>query len=320
MQEYFVYDKYQWTFYMLNEKTVIPPHYMIFEEKLYYACSQLSDKEFWKDGYEYRKDALKSVLSIDFYEENDSLKGIMRRACAPHPYLLDIYGTEVQFLDENDNIIGEWRSDISGSCADDIDRFEDGEFLGGIVPENSVKYQVYTISDGATFLMFESEIEEISDVSGNWNNISDMPDAAGDIKMIDEEYEFDSELSEESNGQLIYELDKNMDLNIDSYYGIPINNDSQNIYSVNVILYDSEGNGCSRYLPELKPGNNLILFNEIGFSDINELTDINKIVVRFYGEDEARGKVMPNQVVKFDTIYSLYQYRQSNPDYLISPQ
>lgn len=321
MQDRFLYDKYNWTFYMLNEPTVIPPHYMIFEEKLYYVCSEISDKTFWKEGYEFRKKALKDVLSIDFYKEDGVVKGVMRRACAPHPYLLDIYSTKVEFLDENDNVIGEWTEDISGSSSDNIERFEEGEFLTGVMPENSVCYRTYTIRDNQEFLLFESEID-FEESFKNEEIISGLPDASGNITNIQtNQYEYDFETSGNNRAILTYNLEENIDLDINNYYGISIDNGYQNNYNITITLYDSQGDACSRYLPVLKAGKNLLLFNEIGFPRINDLTDISKVTIRLYTEEDAsEGSLYVDELIKFENIYSLYKYRQEHSEYKISPQ
>lgn len=323
MQDRFIYDKYQWTYYMLNEPTVIPPHYMIFEEKLYYVCSKISDKEFWKDGYEFRYNSLKSVLGMEVYEKDGEIVGIVHRACAPHPYMIDIYGTKIEFLDKEGNIITEWSESISGNCEENIERFEKGEFLIGTIPLDSVRYRMYTVQNNNEFLLFEERIE-VKDFDRE-ENVSGKPNATGDIKKRQEDYVYDTKLSNESNGQLIYELKKDESLDINNYYGVKIANYYQSDFAVSIALYDSNGNACVRYLPKLKRGKNFLLFSEIGFSNINDLEDISKVIIRLYSQDGNveygnTGRIEAGSLVKFDNKYSLYEYRHNNAEYKISPQ
>ena len=323
MQDRFIYDKYQWTYYMLNEPTVIPPHYMIFEEKLYYVCSKISDKEFWKDGYEFRYNSLKSVLGMEVYEKDGEIVGIVHRACAPHPYMIDIYGTKIEFLDKEGNVVTEWSESISGNCEENIERFEKGEFLIGTIPLDSVRYRMYTVQNNNEFLLFEERIE-VKDFDRE-EDVSGKPNATGDIKKRQEDYVYDTKLSNESNGQLIYELKKDESLDINNYYGVKIANYYQSDFAVSIALYDSNGNACVRYLPKLKRGKNFLLFSEIGFSNINDLENISKVIIRLYSQDGNveygnTGRIEAGSLVKFDNKYSLYEYRHNNAEYKISPQ
>ncbi len=85
------YEKYDWSYYRLNPLTVIPPHYMIFEMKLFDAAYELTNLELFEKGKLFRQDAIKGVLQLEFTElEGGRVRYVMHRACAPHPYLIDV--------------------------------------------------------------------------------------------------------------------------------------------------------------------------------------------------------------------------------------
>ncbi len=158
-KEDFLYEKYPWAYYMLNKRTVMQPHYMIFEERLFDAGSKICKSSYWADGYQYRRNAMKSVLNLEFHKTDKGDIGIMRRACAPHSYLIDVYNTEVEFLDQQNNIIDTWKKEGSGAYSADINGFEEGEFLYGYIPDDAIQYNVYMNLDGKRYLLFDDKID-----------------------------------------------------------------------------------------------------------------------------------------------------------------
>lgn len=65
------FEKYEWSRYMMNPETVIPPHYMIFEMKLFDAAYELTGRKFYKLEKEFRQSAIRNVLHLEFVETND---------------------------------------------------------------------------------------------------------------------------------------------------------------------------------------------------------------------------------------------------------
>ena len=127
----FHYEKYPWTYYMLNPKKVIPPHYIIFEVELLSAISKIDQDKIFEEELNFRRDALKSVLGLQFRESGEGIEWIIRRACAPHPYLIDIYASKIVFYDKKNKVLSSYENDISGSLAENRNRFSEGEWIQG---------------------------------------------------------------------------------------------------------------------------------------------------------------------------------------------
>ena len=320
MFEKFHYAKYPWSFYMLNPKTVIPPHYIIFEKQLLESMYEITPDPIFIEEIRYRETALKSVLKPQFQKMNDKILFIMRRACAPHPYLLDVYGTKIEFQDQDNNIINTYENSLSGICGEDTDKFKKGEFLTGVVNTNAMTYTVYAIKGGIEEELFSGTIEFN-------NNINDPVvdydiDISYDIHQINSSiFEISSNLSDKGEARITYELlPGEFKHSLNTYWGIEINNLSSHSSNMGAILYDSEGTGVTRYYTKLLPGKNLVLLSEIGFSEIDRLKDIKKISLRIFTAENSSNYLLEiGPLYRFTDMFNLKEYMYSN-NIFISPQ
>ncbi len=134
-------------------------------------------------------------------------------------------------------------------------------------------------------------------------------------------FELINNASNISKGSVIYKLRKTEELNMHNYYGIEIDNVNSAECAVMLRLEDSKGNVCERYMPQLLERKNLILFHEIGFSEINNLENISTIGVRIISDvhENEKNEFVSGNLLKFDDLLSLYSYREKT-EYKISPQ
>lgn len=314
------YSNYNWTFYMLNPETVIPPHYMIFEMKLMDAAYMLTSNKMFLEEKEFRSMAFSEVLALHIAQKDKDTEYILNRACAPHPYLIDLYGTKIEFLDKNKHIISTDYMGISGNLADDTEQFYKGQFMEGVLPKGSAFYRVYTYIGSEEYLLFEKEIEVV-------NETSTMPYEIEPTIRFDGEREGDvirinADLNtEKEEAQIVFAFEEPEQMSIKNQYGMEVENLGSNALTIGLLLYDTEGNGAGRYYTPLKPGKNLILFHEIGFRGVNEVNEIAQIVLRIYTNtmEEQTAEVRMGNLYQFQDTGSLSNYIAVS-DYKISPQ
>ena len=86
------------------------------------------------------------------------------------------------------------------------------------------------------------------------------------------------------------------------------------------MLYDSDKNGASRYLRPLRPGKNLVLFNILGFANIDTLKNLNRIDLRIYTDrPESEGVLKLGNLLRFKNLFQLRDYRMYSA-YEVCPQ
>ena len=316
------YDKYAWTLYMLNPNTVIPPHYLIFEMKLFDAMYDLTGIEAYRDEKIYRSDAIKSVMKPEFTSGSDgSLNYVMARACNPHLYLIDCYGTVIGFYDESDNMLEEYSCSITGDMADAPEDFYEGAFLEGVVPEGAKTYKVFSVYGKTRFPLFSGDVSE-----GENRGPSGLLDSgrgffsdafSGDGYTV----AVDTQRSEEHEARITFDLVDPKPLSENNYYAIEVDNKSSEEFAVGLRLEDSEGNAAQRSHTKLKSGKNLISFGELGFNDINQLNNVAKITLRVYTNNCEEGKyeIQLGNIYYLDGVTELHGYFKES-EYKVNPQ
>lgn len=319
MFDKFHYKKYPWTFYMLNPLTVIPPHYMIFEKELFRSIYEIEKKDLFKVEEIYREEALKGVLQPQFKEIGPKRNFVIRRACAPHPYLIDLYNTKIVFFDREGTEVGSIANKVSGSLKGNLEAFYEGEYIFGEVPNNAESYILLAekIPDKPIEL-FEGNIE----VREHKNTMiySLEPSVYYDAAIVDSnKISINTETNEKGEARLVYELPEAVPLEKENYFGVEIENFSEESYNLGILLYDTKGNDTFRSYTELTPGKNLILINDMGFAEIDSLNNIKKIALRIYTSGKESSIVSIGNIHIFNDLFELKQYTDMS-EYKISPQ
>lgn len=284
----FHYVNNSWTYYMKNPKTVIPIHYMIFEKKLFEGAYYLNNISQFLDEALYRENLLNQVLNVEFYQKEGAIEYYMLRACSPHYYQIDTYGTKLKIYDNTGKILFEDFAGISG--ASDREHFYKGAFLTGTIDLEDISelayYEVYAVNNNREYLLFQDNINiqpTSEDDAGSLieSNISVKYDA---IKGKEEnQYYIQKSLSEKTEGDILFSFDS--PLKSESVIGLEIENMSDSDITTGLILYDSTGKGTGRYYTPLTAGKNFILFDARGFAGSDSLTDIDSIYLRLYNNN-----------------------------------
>jgi len=96
-----------------------------------------------------------------------------------------------------------------------------------------------------------------------------------------------------------------------------MDNVSAETFTMNITLYDSEGTGISRYLPQLLPGKNLLVFKPIGFVDQGKtpLIDLEKFDLKIYtmNMETTSAAVIPGRFYSFENPVQLQEYLKESP-------
>jgi hypothetical protein len=107
------------------------------------------------------------------------------------------------------------------------------------------------------------------------------------------------------------DFDEPLSLSSYYYYTIEIENLSDKVVHLGVVLFDSSGIGAFRTLPAVQPGKNLQIFNIVGFVERNgPLDDIARFELRFHPPPPPHPDVHISvfDMRKFTNTFALYNY------------
>ena len=284
-----------WSYYMLNAKTVIPIHYMIFEEKLLKAAYLLSENDMFYREYQYRADCLKAVLGLRFYQEEDSVSYYSMRACSPHPYQIDTYDTTIDFLDEQGEILFSRIITGSGAMAERKSEFYESAFVTGtFIREIPASYRFYSGRGKDKYLLFE-DVVSIED-GDNSIEAAYSTSIARDACYLEGTNEkivvFDPQKDEKAEGDIVFTFDELREAHPQEYNVLEIGNLSKSNIAIALIAYNSKSEGYGRYYTNLLPGMNAISFTLDGFVDSEEIGDVKAVWLRVYDDSLAPDDTM----------------------------
>lgn len=304
----FYYPNSEWTNYMLNPLTINQNVKGIIELRALNALYLLTNDEFYLDEFKSRQGTFKETLKIYAEEIDDKTnKYYFLRASAPHPYYIDIYNNDVEFLDVNGNIL-------------QTDRHEGRKYENSLVaneiPKEAVSYKIYaTVEDLWKILLCENtlEIVENSDLQKIDTDLINVDEL--DSILVENIVTLDKDLSELTYGEIWLDFQTPLDNDPSKFIAIEINNLSEYTISNTIYFYDSDSTGLSRYYPEILPGKNLILLNTLGFRrNTNELwlKDINKAKLRFITTSlEDKSDIEINNIYVFNNSVEFADYMRT---------
>lgn len=314
------YVNEEWSYYMLNPKKVNPPHYLLFEKKLFETLYSIQGDEFFHEESTKRERALKGVLKLYSVKENGNRKFYLLRACAPHPYQLDIYQTELEILDEDKNVIQTFYESSTGTVG--ALEFENGMFMTGNLKEEAVYYRIYSINGKYSdkYLIFESEIKNIDKTNNEKLNVAF--NFSGDLKVSEGSLRLDKNITDDTKGNVIIDFYKSVPKDVESYIGIEVEVKEGDKIPVSIVLYDVKGSGVVRYYTPLVNGKNLILLSFLGFVDSHEIDDISRVMIRLHSANISEKEnyfININDVYNFNNSTEVHDYI-SHSEYKINPQ
>ena len=127
------------------------------------------------------------------------------------------------------------------------------------------------------------------------------------------------ELDEKTEGDVVFEFKTSADWS--SIFALEINNLSGEQINIGLKIYDSKGNGATRYYMPLTEGKNLVVFDARGFLESDGLEDIKTVWLRFYDHNliQEETNIELGELWIMDNMNALYECVTSS-EYKINPQ
>jgi hypothetical protein len=237
--------------------------------------------------------------------EDNMLNFTWLRHQAPHPYMIDLNNVDIEFYTEKDELIYVMNDVLPANIS------EYGAYTGTVSSE--AKYVKYFVGVGVRRAQIgQGEIILLSPHETPPPPLIFDVNADDDFTFNDEGYLIlNSDTSDALWGSVWINMIDIENLSINQYYTIEIENFSDKVLNLGIVIYDSEGIGAFRTLPEILPGKNLQVFNIAGFMETNgTLKDIEKMQLRFYTNQEDLNdiKIMLSDINFFENTISLHNY------------
>lgn len=305
------YSKNRWSYYMLNLATPVPPHYMIYETKQLDALHELEKETFYEQQLNLHRKALKNVLPVYWYQRQDQKYAILYRGII-NPYTIDIYGTKIEFLDSNNNVLNTVLSAMHPS-----DYVHD-YFMEAKIPNDAVSYRIYAVnSEGVPYKIVDTspllQLDNPMLTHNHQFNWKELKLEAHNGKLTDNKIMVDNTVSKTT---IMLDLrDIPMSKKINEYFALEISSSVKKF--IDITLYDHANVGAFRYYEPIQPGKNLILLHWPGFENIEALNGYNSMRIRIYNiEDNSPALLEIGSFWIFDDTYGLYNYMRES-DFIV---
>lgn len=313
MMPQYWYAEDAWCYYMLQPKTVDPPHYIIFEIRLFNALAEATGIDFYGQEAQRRIDLLKSNYRLNVFEQDGIKHYLFLRGGAPHYYYTDIYDTELVFLDAQDNIL---------QCDRMGDRTIETSCMTGLYPEETARVEWHIVPQVAWSVdMGDLNIDFLS------NSQTQIPEplsltytASADGYMEENRLQIHADRSEESRCNLTGTLVSTQTATPNAVYALELDNRSDETFTANIVVYNTDGYGVDRYLPQLLPGKNLVVFSLPGFVDYGSgtLQNISAFNLRLYTSANTKdSEITVGKFYQFENTFQL-QRMIAGSDYAIN--
>lgn len=259
----FYYPNGQWCCYSLNDSGKKNPDWgekLLIEMTSLDALYYMTGESFYRESCEKRREMLKEIYPVYATRNEDgSVDVSLLRAAAPHPYDISISPTILELLDKDGTVVETLYADT---------RYYMDNWIRETVTSDVTGYRMYSRYNEepvAPYLLFEGTIDYLEEsdteapaLQGSWS-------ARNDVGMLEEgTLEIDAERTDLLYGTAFFQIDGDpIPQTPESYWGVELTNTGDETISVSVILYDTEGNSITRYLPSLYPGKNLFLFRKL---------------------------------------------------------
>lgn len=295
--QHFMYKDKQYCWYSLNYRDKRPIINqiikMIIEIRASKALYRLSGEKVYLQIFEERTNLLKEIFPVYIVHDKGNTAGVLFRAAAPHPYLVDIYPNRLEFLDEKGSIV---------TSAYTKTRLVDECMIWQPLNKNVVSYRLYGQVSHTPLpptLLAEAKVKhiDIKDIQltpaqGKWI-------FSGDARMQNGALAVNPKFSRYLQANLIFRFDKPVKLDNNSYIVIEVNNPSAHKYLSSIILYTENGHVLQRSGIPVSPGKNLQIYSAIGFKNYpDSLSPVRRINFRL-----ITNKLKSEEYIKLGKIY-----------------
>ena len=276
----FLYPDGSWCYYSLNyldgKRIINAAPKIAIELDACAGLYALTGEAFYQEQLKIRQDLMAAVLPVYIItdETTDTDTAVLLRACAPHPYQIDIYTSILELLDEQGNVIATLEK---GS------RRVDCSYIMENVPKGAVSYRLWRYGK-AMRLWTEGSVKHLNKsslsttpVDGAWSVALDAESLNGNILSLN------PDASENLYGHATFTLSEPVEYTPETYYAIEITNPTEYTLSMRMAVYDENGTTMGRTLAPLSPGKNILFYSPLGFKDhdwpLSKATRFNTILV-----------------------------------------
>ncbi len=274
----FVYDNESWTNYMLNPRTIESTHYSIYDVLLFKSLLSCTYNSVFVDEILKRQNIL--LNSYPIYKKKIDENSVFLFSCIgpPHPYWIDTYQMELRYYKNNEHIKTSRlpAKDFSIPINDrafllDTIETEQIDSIGVFALYNSDTLNIYKIGTGdIEAINSDKHVETKYQLSTLLN--MEKVNNNNTVLVLSEEIEPD----ELNRGTIRLNLEKPLNIDKNRLFGVLFYANA-NIDNLMITIIDNKGVSANRYyiVPDANE-DNLLLFNKLGFNNIESL-DIENI-------------------------------------------
>ena len=263
----FYYYNHDWCWYSLNGSEGIPiinlSEKLFIEMRALSALYLLTHEQFYQEEYDRRVEIWSSLYPVYKIEKEKYSELYFLRAGAPHPYYVDIYPTVLKIYDSKKELI---------ETIESPSREAEFCYIKEGVSCEAEFYELYAkINDISPTLISKGELKSIKETDISPIDLDYEYSFWGDCENFDGKTIYiDKELDVLEKSFISFKLDTIQKNTVESYWVFDVTNNTKDDFAIQVVLMDTEGRAISRYLQTLKPGNNSLIFNYLGFKSSNQ--------------------------------------------------
>ena len=268
----FFYPDGTWCYYSLlnvdGKKTINWIPKLAIEVDTLRALYLLTEEPFYNEQLEIRLQLMANILPVYIVKDGDTNTAMLLRACAPHPYEVDIYSSFLEFLDADGNVV---------TFAEAKNRLVENAYILTEVPESVASYRLYRIyssghpdhgepadirlwAKGPVKYIEKSELVT-TPTPGDWSFAYDS------VSLENGKLLLNPDAAERQYGTITYKLDEGQPYTTESYWVMEIDNPTEKTMAMRSDLYDENGTVITRTLASCKPGKNVLVYSPLGYKD-----------------------------------------------------
>jgi len=314
-----------WTWYMLNPRTVNQTHYHIYETIQLDALYMMTGEIFYKEQADKHRAILANAIPL-YNLGGQTNQFLLSRIGTPYFYAIDTYPIRLVFLDHNNKVTG-----VEYSTNTNNTNICERGFIVGEIPLGSTKCQVYSTYNENAFLLYEITLKNVS-ITGKGElpqsipfNMTGILDAENSTESKHTVVVLPAKQTDKANpnhyyntqGRIVINLEQTIHQNTIPFVGF--NLFTSNDINIGIDIIDPKDRAAfTYYLPLQGDNNNLILLNWLGFTDIDKLsTTIKGFNIYIYTDKlEQQGvdkiKIRVNDILAFRSHTEIYNYLTQN--------
>jgi hypothetical protein len=329
IHENYYYPKKDWTYYALNPKIIESPHYAIYDLILFNALYRLTNDNFFLNEINVRKDIMAKNYPLDIcVDDNNQFRYVFSAIGLPHPYWVDIYPIELNFLNIKNQIVKKEKLECPRNLAIPT---KDRVFIFNKLDNEIVNYEIYSTYEKDNFQWAKLPITKNKKKCKTDPRRLNYDFVCGydakrvensNLITIDPSYmnkPDDPEHYSNNQGTVTLVPANSIDRRKYKYFGLMLQ-PQKDIKSIKISIFDSQGGGTNRYYEPLKAGaKNLLLLQWLGFKNVEELNDnISQIILIIYTKEyqsDEKFSIKMEDLLLFEDNIELYNYFINNSFY-----